>query len=121
MGRVEAFRECIEQVEADYHFSWADPKVIGWLGDIAVDVSQAFGGSLDAAARLEAPLQGRGWSWSISSPFGLNQWAVAVYEDGCDHWHEPPRITVSAATEPRARLLAALRALLHEAETEAAA
>lgn len=73
--------------------------------------ASAVGGSLDAVAHLEAPLRERGWC----GPFtGQNERGVAWSE----WWSPEPESARLGSeikgTEPRARLLAVLQAMLHE-------
>lgn len=114
MGRADALRALIERVEA--RESEGLRRICDAAGLDFFEVGAALnGGSLDAVARLEAPLRRRGWCLSIHDDgTGDNRWIV--------HSFPPPRRrrtqTSRAPTEARARLLAYLRALLWEAEHE---
>jgi hypothetical protein len=66
-------------------------------------------GSLNAVARLEAPLRERGWNITLWNADG--EWFVK-------HTTPTDFAVAKAPTEPRARLLAVLRALAWEAKVE---
>lgn len=122
MTRAEALRELVAVIERDGR---PEPRLIikclpdglsyihkeVWL----IHFANACGDDLNAVASLEAPLRERGW---VSDGFGP--------DEGEPFWQARLTLTVGAAeeacaiapTEPRARLLAVLRALLWEAEND---
>lgn len=117
MTRADALRALISDVEATEtlhdRFLWpASPTHefdarLYWAGD----VRRSAEGSLDAVARLEAPLRERGWWLRVLHTVGgvdAFQKLFGVYDT--------QTVMARAPTEPRARLLAVLKAMLHEAE-----
>jgi len=123
MSRAEALRDLLAHGEAGRFPEpaqvpldlWVWPSE-GFMGH-AVD---AFDGSLDAVARLEAPLRERGWRLPVLSPperqnGGNPHWMVRMSAPWIPGGR-PRKFAVNAPTEARTRLLAVLRALLHEAE-----
>ncbi len=108
MTRADALRELVERMDEDGPINHA-----GWFRTVDAgalpypDFADAYCGSLDAVARLEAPLRERGWTGpSITAP-------PTTYA----YWLMPKgqgSTCGSAPSEPRARLLAVLNALLHE-------
>ena len=117
LTRAEALAELIRRVEAG---EWPDASEIvltfwGAGGNDALSLftgcRDAFNGSLDAVARLEAPLRERDWSGPLIHP--------PEAEDPCwealwvsEHNQE---VEARAYSEAPARLLAVLRALHQEA------
>lgn len=109
MTRADALAELIDRVDASatlpvdvFEAAGVDPRA---LGDCYLR------GSLDAVARLEAPLRERDWTGPLIHP--------PEDEDPCweASWvsEHNQDIEARAYSEARARLLAVLRALLHEA------
>lgn len=118
MTRADALRALIERVEAgETNTLTLDRLIIRAGGEAEWDVRCALGGSLNAVARLEAPLRERGWIGPFIAP--------PVHEGSRWHveWVAPGRWETDgggpdafAPDEAPARLLAVLRVLLWEAE-----
>ncbi len=103
--RAGALRAVIAAVEANAAMDHDALNASGADYDL---VFEAFiEGTLDAVARLEAPLRGR-WRWLkvLAGPDGVE---VSLWGHGAG-------VEVSAPTEARARLLAVLSAVLHDEE-----
>ena len=125
MTRVEALTALIERVEnislheqphggmpmatACYLFFEGGFKTRQWSDAACLS---AYHGSLDAVARLEAPLRERGHA----GPFITPELGGGIHVG----WGEPFALDADhfeaiATTEARARLLAVLKAMVHEA------
>jgi hypothetical protein len=115
-SRAELLRSLIERVETGVGFPTAATIRLG-LG--RKDGPHLFWesvtqDSLNAVRRLEAPLRERGWWLPLVVPPGNGrEWSVSAA------LNPPGAVTEGneAPTEARARLLAALKAMLHEEET----
>lgn len=107
--RLTALRELERRVEAgeEPHHHRTH------LSDLSLaDVFAAHAVSLDAVARLEAPLRERGWeSGSFSPRPDAPHWCAALIPPA-----ESAVINGYAATESRARLLAVIRAEIYDEE-----
>jgi hypothetical protein len=115
--RAEALRALIERVEAGDFI----PHGLGRSILDTHNIGLAFRGSLDAVARLEAPLRERGWRFILSHRGQEDdyRWKVNLYAVSGAKTRGVPDLVeaqAEAPTEPRARLLAVLRALAWEAE-----
>jgi hypothetical protein len=110
--RAEALRALIEKVEGgETNTLTLDRLLIRGCGEAEWYARCALGGSLDAVAALEAPLKLRGWLQGIENPSTLRAGSVSAYlSDGFTS------VVGYAPREVHARLLAALRCLLHEEE-----
>ena len=110
MTRADALRELIERVEAGKTaLSLKDTIHVAQTIGASEWIVPAFDGSLDAVARLEAPLRGRGWL--VYCHERVDRWKSCL-------WQPEPHAEAAATapTEARARLLAVLKAMLHEEE-----
>ena len=115
--RAEALRALVERVEGPTRpgqfAPWIGNELIAQLDAARLhrqDMVAAQGGSLDAVARLEAPLIERGWRLHVKKGDGRAARA-RLFKNDREHrsyWFAP--------TEARARLLAVLKALLWEEE-----
>ena len=117
LSRVDAVADLIRRVKAgdvDHPAGSLNPYIdAGFSVDAAYSVQPAMAGSLDAVARLEAPLTRRGMMGpDVLSPreHTAGLWQAEWLPVGAKAW-----IHAEAPTEARARLLAVLRALHFEA------
>lgn len=116
--RAEALRSLIERVEWHAEEGPVEPgrliaDAVGRASIADVDAA-VWMGSLDAVARLEAPLRERGWDRHVYDQYGGFR-AVMWRRD--DEGTASPIGT--APTEARARLLAVLKAMLFEETADA--
>lgn len=111
MSRADALKALVARLEAESPVSLLLANRAK-LADAAFWA--AYEGSLDAVASLEAPLRARGWTWDRHDNGAGAGFTVLGWSPRDTAFFDP--VSAEAPTEPRARLLAVLRALLHEQE-----